>query len=126
MRKLRGFGLLLILGCWIPAGGRCGDLKLGEPSSNIWQARVGEGFSSSAHTVSLEIGAVKGLAILGSRQAHDLALSSLSYGHMLGHVVGEGHFYCGNFELRAELIGGVEFLPSSEWVIGVAPHLRYS
>jgi hypothetical protein len=54
-----------------------------------------------------------------------LALLSLSYGHMLGGVMGEGHWYRGNLELRGELFGGGQYSPSSEWVIGLTPHLRY-
>ena len=59
-------------------------------------------------------------------QAHDLALLSLAYGHMLGGVQGEGHWYRGNFEGRLELFGGGEYSPSNEWVIGLTPHLRYN
>jgi lipid A 3-O-deacylase len=67
-----------------------------------------------------------GMAVFGSPQAHDLALLSLSYGHMLGHVKGEGHWYRGNFEGRLELFGGGEYSPADEWVIGLTPHLRYN
>jgi hypothetical protein len=45
---------------------------------------------------------------------------------MLGHVKGEGHWYRGNFEGRLELFGGGQYSPSSEWVIGLTPHLRYN
>ena len=86
---------------------------------------MGEGFLSSVQTVSLEAGAVKGVAVLGGRESHDLALLSLSYGHMLSHTVAKDHFYRGNWELRFELFGGSQFAPTSDWVIGIAPHLRY-
>jgi lipid A 3-O-deacylase len=67
-----------------------------------------------------------GVATFGGRQAHDFALMSLSYGHMLGPVRGEGHWYRGNFEFRAELWGGGQYSPSKEWVVGLTPHLRYN
>src|SRR5579872_5237560 len=91
-----------------------------------WEEGMGDGFRSSVHTLTVEAGAVQGLGIFGSLQAHDLALLSVSYGHMLWHTVGQGHFYRGNWELRGELFGGAQFSPGSEWVVGLTPHLRYN
>ena len=101
-------------------------IKLEASAPSLWEVGTGEGFRSTAQTLSVEAGAVQGLVILGSRQAHDLALLSVSYGHMLGHTVGQGHFYRGNWELRGELFGGAQFSPGSEWVVGLTPHLRYN
>ena len=61
---------------------------------------VGEGFCTDAQSISLEAGAVNGFAILGGHQRHDLALASIAYGHMLGPVRGEDHWYRGNWEWR--------------------------
>jgi hypothetical protein len=91
----------------------------------IWQAGVGEGFQSTVQTLSLESGATAGFAALGGRQEHDLALVSLSYGHMWGSLVGEDHWYRGNWEIRGELFGGEQFSPSRDWLVGLTPHLRY-
>jgi lipid A 3-O-deacylase len=96
------------------------------PKSTIWQSGVGEGFLPTAQNFGVEVGIAPGMAAFGSSQAHDLALISLVYGHMLGHVKGEGHWYRGNFEGRLELFGGGQYSPSSEWVIGLTPHLRYN
>lgn len=101
-------------------------LTLEPPKTNLWQHGVGEGFQPGASSFSLLAGAGLGVAILGSQQAHDLALLSLSYGHMLGRVRGEGHCFRGNFEGRLEFFSGAEFSPSTEWVIGLTPHLRYN
>ena len=97
-----------------------------KPATTIWQDGVGEGFRSSVQTFSTEVGVGLGMATFGSRQAHDLALASLCYGHMLGPVLGEGHWYRGNFEWRAELFGGGQYRPESQWLIGLTPHLRYN
>src|SRR5690348_5807698 len=98
-----------------------------EPAkSSLWENGVGEGFRSSVQTLTVQAGASQGVAILGGLQRHDLALLSLSYGHMLSHTIGLEHFYQGNWELRGELFGGAEFSPSREWVVGLAPHLRYN
>ena len=93
--------------------------------SSIWQGEVGAGFLPSARNFAVEAGVAPGMTVFGSPQAHDLALLSLSYGHMLGQVQGEGHWYRGNFEGRLELFGGGEFSLSEQWVIGLTPHLRY-
>jgi len=100
-----------------------------QSKSTIWKSEVGEGFLPTAQTVSLEAGVAPGVAIFGGRQAHDFALLSLSYGHMLGQMKGEGHWYRGNFEGRLELFGGMQFHPDVDtdgWLIGLTPHLRYN
>ena len=100
--------------------------ELEVPKSTIWQQGVGEGFRSTVKTFSIEPGAALGMKIFGSRESHDLALISLSYGHMLGPVIGEGHWYCGNPELRLELFAGGEYSPETESFVGLTPHLRYN
>jgi hypothetical protein len=45
---------------------------------------------------------------------------------VLGRVLGGDHWYRGNFEFRAELFSGAQFSPSTEWVVGLTPHLRYN
>src|SRR6266481_3238948 len=80
-----------------PADPTSGQAEAFAPQpAGIWQGKVGEGFRSSLQTFSSEVGVALGIVAFGSRQAHDLALSSLSYGHMWGPVLGEGHWYRGN------------------------------
>jgi hypothetical protein len=92
----------------------------------IWENGVGNGFRSTAQSLEVDFGATYGVKAFGSRQAHDLALASLSYGHMLGPVLGEGHWYQGNPELRLEAFTGAQFNPNSQWLVGLTPHLRYN
>ena len=101
-------------------------IALEPPKVSLWQGEVGQGFNSSAQSLSVEAGAAQGVHVLGGLHCHDLALLSLSYGHMLGAAVGQGHFYRGNWELRGELFGGSQFAPTSDWVVGLTPHLRYN
>ena len=101
-------------------------IKLQAPAATIWQNGVGEGFRSTVQTISVELGVDLGVSTFGSRQSHDFALISMSYGHMLGRVHGEGHWYRGNLEFRAELFGGGQYSPSKEWLVGLTPHLRYN
>ncbi len=103
--------------------------ELSPPKSTIWRDGVGSGFLGSTKDITIEAGAAAGMARLGSHQAHDLALLSASYGHMLGGVVGQDHWYRGNFEGRMELFGGMQYHPSVDtdgWLIGLTPHLRYN
>src|ERR1700688_4335845 len=65
-------------------------IKFQAPAATIWQDGVGEGFRSTVQTFSAEVGADLGVVMFGGRQVHDFALTSLSYGHMLGAVRGEG------------------------------------
>jgi lipid A 3-O-deacylase len=100
--------------------------ELSASRSTIWEDGVGQGFRSTTHTFSVEAGVGVGMAAFGSTQAHDLALASLSYGHMWGPVLGKDHWYRGNFEYRIELFGGAQYSPSSDWLVGLTPHLRYN
>jgi hypothetical protein len=102
------------------------ELKFNPTSGGIWENGVGEGFKSAVQSISFSTGAGYGLKIFGSRQNHDLALASLSYGYMLGSVEGEGHWYRGNWEFRGELFGGEQFSPRNDWLVGLTPHLRYN
>jgi len=102
------------------------EVSIEAAPAQIWQKGIGEGFRSTVESIGVSAGATYGVAVLGGHQAHDLALISLSYGHMLGPVKGEGHWYRGNWELRAELFTGAEFSPDREWFVGLAPHLRYN
>jgi hypothetical protein len=92
---------------------------------SIWNAGLGEGFRASTQTLTIEAGAAYGPAVLGSQEEHHLALLSLAYGHMLGPVLSENHWWRGNFELRLELFGGVQFSSDLDWLVGFTPHVRY-
>ena len=121
--------------CWCPAKAQSEAGLLSDASASmlnpeskqrdIWQNGIGEGFRSTTQSIGVSSGATYGLAAFGGREAHHLALISLSYGHMLGHVCGEGHWYRGNWELRGEIFTGAQFSPDTEWLVGLTPHLRY-
>jgi len=93
-------------------------------STDLWQPSTG--FSGSAQTFTVAPAGVLGFVAFGGREAHDLGLLSVSYGHMLGGVGGAGRWYHGNWELRAELFGGAQVSGEPEWLVGLTPHLRYN
>ena len=95
------------------------------PDSRIWEAGVGEGFRAGTQAIGFSAGAMYGIPMLGGHERHHLALSSLSYGRMIGKAQGADRWYNGNWELRGEVFGGWQFDPASAWVVGLTPHLRY-
>jgi lipid A 3-O-deacylase len=102
------------------------SLDLKPARESIWQHEVGEGFRRDAQSLSLSAGGVYGIAAFGGLEKHDLALVNLTYGHMLGPVLGEGHWYRGNPEFRLEVFTGAQFSPNTEWFVGLTPHIRYN
>jgi hypothetical protein len=66
--------------------------------TDFWVDDIGSGFRPNAQSLTVSLGASVGVPIPGGRQHHDLALASITYGHILGPVVGEGHWYRGNWE----------------------------
>jgi len=108
--------------------GPCQGAEPMQPPSEtaLWTNGIGVGFPSGVQTLTLEVGGAYGLEILGSRQSHHLALGSLSYGYTPGPLFGGDHWYQRNWELRAELFGGMEFSPDDDWLVGLTPHLRYN
>ena len=101
-------------------------LSLQAARESIWESGIGEGFRSDAQSITVSAGATYGIAAFGSREQHHLAMGSLTYGHMLSGVVGEGHWYRGNPEFRLELFSGAQFEPNTRWFVGLTPHLRYN
>ena len=108
------------------APGQADGLGSAPGTTNIWENGVGRGFRASTHSLAVGAGATYGLIAFGSLEAHDLVQVSFSYGHMLGPTLGQDHWYRGNPELRLELFTGAQFSPSSEWFVGLTPHLRYN
>jgi lipid A 3-O-deacylase len=102
------------------------DLSVETPASRIWRAGIGEGFQPGAESFTFSAGATYGLSDFGSTQKHDLALTSVTYGHMLGCVWADNTCFGGNWEFRLELFGGAQFSPSAEWLVGLTPHFRYN
>lgn len=86
---------------------------------------IADAVHTGVQTLSFELGGVGGLRIFGGSQYHDLALASISYGRVLGPVLGADHWYGGNCELRLEAFGGSQYSPTTDFVFGVTPHLRY-
>ena len=95
-------------------------------TNGVWLSGIGEGFRPCAESFTVSAGATYGLSDFGTKQTHDLALTSLTYGHILGRMWCENSCFRGNLEFRLELFGGAQFSPSTEWIVGLTRHLRYN
>lgn len=109
-----------------PSYSTAGELSLRETQKSAWRAGVGDGFAPDARSITVSVGGGYGLRILGSKKHHNLALASVAYGVTLGAERGEGHWYAGNWELCGEFFSGGQFAPTTDWLVGIAPHLRYN
>jgi lipid A 3-O-deacylase len=92
----------------------------------IWANGPGEGLPRGTRELDLSLESGFGLDSLVGRHNHDLALASIRYGGTLGGVVGESHWYRGNWEVLGELFGGAQYQPRTAYVVGATPLLRYT
>ena len=95
------------------------------PTHQLWKSDSPKGFSGGTQELNLSLGAGFGMAVITSPRTHDWALGALEYGLIFTDPVGADHWYGGNWELVAELFGGEQFYPSTAYLVGIAPLLRY-
>ena len=95
-------------------------------AADPWKGEIGDGFRKGAWRTTVEGAAARGQAILGGKLDHDLVLGGVDLGYVFSNVVGQSHWYRGNWEFRTALFGGEQYRPSSAYVAGVAPLLRYN
>lgn len=93
--------------------------------SSVWIMGVGKGFRSGTHNVGVSAGVTYGVLIFGGEERHHLSLLSASYGQMISGVKGADSWYRGNWELRGEILGGMQFNSETSWLLGITPHVRY-
>jgi lipid A 3-O-deacylase len=93
---------------------------------DIWQSSIGGGFRDGTQVVGLTTVMAYGILVFGGEERHHLSLISVSYGQMIGDVIGIGKWYRGNWEFRAELFGGIQVNSEACTLVGLAPHLRYN
>jgi lipid A 3-O-deacylase len=90
-----------------------------------WSGGIGEGFRKGTWRSTAEAAASWGDAVFGGKLEHDLALAGVDVGYVLSDVVGQSHWYRGNWEFRTALFGGAQYRPQSAYVAGLTPFLRY-
>lgn len=100
-------------------------LDLAEPRE-IWTNGVGNGFLKGTHEVEVSLEKDFGIRYNRGQLHHELAIASVRYGVMLSGVVGESHWYRGNWEFLGQGFAGGQYAPRSAYVVGLTPMLRYS
>lgn len=115
------------LGLSIPIGSLA-DLATNQMAAgqgpSLWEAGVGEGFKRNALALNVSTGPGLGFAVGGSKK-HDWWLGTAQLEWILSDVKGKDRWYRGNWEIAFEFFGGQQFEPSSAYLIGFAPLLRY-
>jgi len=80
-------------------------------------------FGRGAQILGVNAGATHGMKIFGSKERHRLFLGLISY----GRIMRDGRRWLrGNIELCGELLGGSQFHPENDKLIGLAGHVRYN
>jgi len=92
---------------------------------SLWQAGVGDGFRRNALALNFSAGPGLGVTIFGTERRHDWWLATVDLEWILSDVVGKDRWYRGNWEIAFEVFGGQQFEPSSAYLIGFTPLLRY-
>jgi opacity protein-like surface antigen len=97
------------------------DMTLGEP------LRYEEGgFHRGVTELNASAGAGFGMAVITSSRTHDWWLAAVQYGWIFTDVVGSNHWFRGNWELVGQVFGGQQFYPSTSYIVGAGPLLRYN
>lgn len=94
-------------------------------SAGIWKSGIGEGFKPGTSEAGVAVGAGFGMKVSSSHQTHDMALAKIHYGWIFSDVLGEDHFYRGNWEMLGEGFGGAQFHPRTAYVTGASLIFRY-
>src|SRR5215467_3081185 len=91
------------------------EVQLSDNSrTNLWRAGVGEGFRKGATEIDAVAGAGLGVRVL-ENHTHDWAMGALDFGWVFTDVVGDKHWYRGNWELIGEIFGGAQFRPDDAY-----------
>ena len=99
----------------------------GFPDHTFEQAVVtNRRFGRGAQILGVSAGATHGMKIFGSSERHHLFLGLISYGRIVRDMEGERNLFRGNIELCGELLGGSQFHPENDKLIGFAGHVRYN
>lgn len=95
--------------------------------AEVWaDGVVGDGFSRGVHESGFAVGGGAAAPHVGDKSSHDLVLSRIYYGWMLGGVKARDDWYRGNWELLEEVLGGGQTYPNPSYVFGETTLLRYS
>lgn len=121
-----GAGALLNpLQAQVSAGTAGGESEMAVRPPDILNAADG-GFRRGLQEVGLGFGAGFSAHKIGDTTPHDLVLSRIYYGIMLGDLKAKDHWYRGNWEFRQEFFAGDQFHPNAHYLVGETTVFRYN
>jgi hypothetical protein len=101
-------------------------LQSARADENIWDAGFGEGLKQGARGIEVAAGPGIGLGTLQGTVEHQLLYFSAGYSWTISGLVGDPHWYRGNWSLVSEVFGGAQYNSKTAYFAGFAPLVRYS
>jgi len=96
-------------------------------TNSIWTSQgIGEGFRPDLQEVGVSEGAGWATHEIGGKISHDLLLTRLYWGCMLGNRVGKDKWYGGNWEYVQEVFGAWQYYPTHRYLTGATSLVRYN
>jgi predicted porin len=90
------------------------------------EERIGRRLHADETNAGFALGGGFGVEAFGSRERHDLVLATIYYGWIFTDVLAADHWYGGNFEILAEIVGGRQINPNASDVYGLSAVIRYN
>ena len=87
---------------------------------------TGRRLHADEKNAGLALGVGFGVEAFGGRERHDLVLATGYFGWIFTDVLAADHWYGGNFEILAEVVGGKQMNPDSRDVVGLSAVIRYN
>lgn len=94
--------------------------------ASIWAGGIGDGFRDNTFEAEFSAAAAFGMRVMGTTEAHDMALAVFDFGWIFTDVLGKDRWYRGNWEFLWELFGGAQYRPDMGYLAGGGPALRYN
>ncbi len=104
-----------------------GASEIEKPDSmrSIWAGEPGSGFQENTFQFGAAAGGGFGARIYGTTRVHDFALGYLNAGWIFTEPLLPTTWLKGNWELRAEILGGIQLRPERYVVGATFPSFRY-
>jgi hypothetical protein len=116
----------VFLGKWLMGCAVGLILNSSRAEEEVWTAGPGEGLKIGTNGIELAGGPGIGLGSLAGTVDHQLIYFSGAYSWTISGLVGDPHWYRGNFSVIGEIFGGAQYNSRTSYFVGSTPLLRYS
>jgi len=104
----------------------CLTFRVSLAEDELWTAGVGEGFAKGAQALDFSAGLGLGVGSLTGKVNHDLFFLSASHTLVVSRLLGDPHWYRGNWSFVSEIFGGRQYNDKTAFFFGSTPIIRYS